>query len=327
MRTVVFSSHPYDRPFLLQAAGREHDLIFYENKLDANSASLAQGAEAIALFTSDQADAVVLGQLHALGVRFICLRSVGYDHVNLSRARELGIRVANVPEYSPYAIAEHTVALLMALNRKIVLAQKLMDLNDYRLDLLTGFDLHGKTVGIIGTGRTGAAFASIMKGFGCKLLGYDPAQDPALIAEGLQYVELPELYGRSDVISLHCPLNPQTHYLLNSKAFAAMKPGVTILNTARGGIIDTAALIGAIEAGIVGLAGLDVYEKEKDFFFENFSGSRINDPLYLRLRSFPNVLITGHQAFLTREALEGIAGTTARNLDQFASGQACDNEL
>lgn len=327
MRVIVYSTHDFDRPYLERAAGLKHTLVFHSDRLNAETAVLAKGAEAVALFTSDQANAEVLEKLHGLGIRYICLRSVGYDHIALDKARLLGIRVANIPEYSPYSVAEHAAALLLALNRKLILGQKLMDVCDYRLDMLVGFDLHGKTAGIIGTGKIGSAFARIMHGFGCRLLGFDPQPDKDLRNLGLDYVGLEELYAQSDIISVHCPLNDQTLHLLDENAFRKMKKGIALLNTSRGKIIDTEALLDALDNGTVALAGLDVYEKEKEFFFENLCGRKNKDDAFVRLRSYPNVLITGHQAFLTREALDAIARVTVQNLDNWAAGNVCDNEL
>lgn len=327
MKVVIYSSHGFDRPYLETALSPKYESVFFEEKLDLHTAQYADGAGAVALFTSDTANAAILEQLHTLGIKYIALRSAGYDHVDLVKAKQLNIRVANVPAYSPYSVAEHAVAMLMAVNRKIVLSQKLMDIGDYRLDLLTGFDLFGKTVGVIGTGNIGAAFARIMLGFGCTVLANDPSKNEALQNLGLQYVSLDEMYARADVISVHCPLNEHTSYLLSGEAFDKMKKGVTIVNTSRGKIIDTAALIKALDAGIVQAAALDVYEFEKAFFFHDLRGQRLQDELFLRLRSYPNVLITGHQAFLTKEALAGIAATTAGNLDSWGSAGSSENDL
>jgi D-lactate dehydrogenase len=269
-----------------------------------------------------------LGSLFDIGVRYVCLRSVGYDHVDVEKAKHLGMKVANVPEYSPYSVAEHAAALLLAVNRKIVLGQKLMDIGDYRIDALKGFDLHGKTVGIIGTGKIGRAFAQIMNGFGCNLLAYDPVPDHTLQSLiNITYVSLKELYKYSDVISIHCPLNVNTKHLICKEAFACMKKGITLINTARGAIIDTMALIDALDEGTVGFAGLDVYENEKRFFFEDVRYQKNGDDLFIQLRSYPNVLVTGHQAFLTHEALTGIAETTVSNLNEWAERGYCKNDL
>jgi D-lactate dehydrogenase len=250
-----------------------------------------------------------------VGVRFISLRSVGFDHVDLIKAAEYGIEVANVPAYSPYAVAEHAVAMLMTLNRKFVLSRSLMHEQDFRLNGLTGFDVHGKTVGIIGTGRIGMAFAKIMKGFGATLLGHDPVVNPEGLTVGVDYVSLEKLLKVSDIISLHCPLNEKTKYLLSNPQFNLIKKGCIIINTSRGGLVQTKDLIDAIESGRLGGACLDVYENEKGLFFEDHRNMIIGDSVYVKLSKLPNVLITGHQAFLTSEALRGIADTTIFNID------------
>jgi D-lactate dehydrogenase len=328
MKTLVYSIHGFLKPFLVKAAVGKHELGFTEQPLNESTANLAKGFEAVALFTSDNASAEVLEKLNECGVKFIALRSVGYDHVDLAKAKSLGIKVANVPAYSPYSIAEHTVALLMALNRKIVLGQQLIRQNDFRLDELVGFDLHGKTVGIVGTGKIGSAFAKIMYGFGCKLLAYDIEVNEALIKETqIEYVSFENVCKQSDVISINCPLNADTKYMFNKSTFSMMKKGVVFLNTARGGIVNTKDLMEALDNGIVSYAGLDVYEHEKPIFFYNHSDKKIEDELFEKLRSYPTILITGHQAFLTNEALQGIAETTIANLDSWASRTANENDL
>lgn len=328
MRTLVYSSHGFDKPFLEAKADNKHLLSFTEQHLNADTIALAKGFEAVALFTSDNASAGILDELYLCGVRYIALRSAGYDHVDLIKAKQLGIRVANVPAYSPYAIAEHAVALLMAINRRLILGWQLMQQNDFRLDKLVGSDLHGKTVGIIGTGKIGMAFANIMNGFGCKIIAYDVEQNPELVSQAeVTYVPLNEVLQLSDIISVHCPLNKATTYLFDKNAFEKMKKGVLFINTARGGIVNTVDLIDALDKGIVGAAGLDVYENEKPIFFQDHSASAIKDELFQKLRSYPNVFITGHQAFLTNEALEGIAKTTIENLDMWSKNSVSDNEI
>jgi D-lactate dehydrogenase len=328
MKILVYSIHRFDKPFLVKAAVGKHELVFTEQPLNESTANLAKGFEAVALFTSDNASAAVLEKLNECGVKFIALRSVGYDHVDLAKAKSLGIKVANVPAYSPYAIAEHTVALLMALNRKIVLGQQLIRQNDFRLDELVGFDLHGKTVGIVGTGKIGSVFAKIMFGFGSKLLAYDIEVNEALIKETqIEYVSFENVCKQSDVISINCPLNADTKYMFNKSTFSMMKKGVVFLNTARGGIVNTKDLMEALDNGIVSYAGLDVYEHEKPIFFYNHSDKKIEDELFEKLRSYPTVLITGHQAFLTNEALEGIASTTMNNIDQWSKKGKSINDI
>ncbi len=328
MKTLVYSIHGFDKPFLEKAAQGKHELVFTEQPLNETTANLTNGFDAVALFTSDNASEEVLEKLYDSGVKFIALRSVGYDHVDIAKAKQLGIKVANVPEYSPYAIAEHAVALIMALNRKILLSQKLMNKNDFRLDQLIGFDLHGKTIGIVGTGKIGAAFTKIMHGFGCKLIAYDIEENQELIHQtNISYTSLSELCKSSDVISVNCPLNTETKYLFNKSTFSQMKKGVVFINTARGGIVNTIDLIEALDSGTVAAAGLDVYENEKPIFFYDHIDSQINDAIFQKLRSYPNVLLTGHQAFLTNEALQGIADTTIANLDGWSNNQISKNEL
>ena len=328
MKTLVYSTRAYDQSFLEKAALTKHELVFTEQALNKETAKLAKGFEAISLFTSDNASEEVLAVLSGGGVKYIALRTAGYDHVDLVKAKSLGIKVARVSAYSPYAIAEQAVALLMALNRKIVLGQELMNKGDYRLDQLVGFDLKGKTVGIIGTGKIGSAFAKIMNGFGCNLLAYDIDINMELIGKtNIKYTSLEDLCAQSDVISLHCPLNTAKKYLFNKTIFSQMKKGVFFINTSRGGIVNTADLIEALNNKTVAAAGLDVYENEKPIFFSDHSQEKIKDDLFLKLRACKNVLITGHQAFLTNEALSAIANTTVENLTAWTKGEASLNEL
>ena len=318
MRVAVFSTRPYDRLFLdrANAAGR-HSLEFHTSGLESASAILANGALAVCAFVNDRLDADVLQRLHADGVRLLALRSAGFNHVDLATAAALGIAVGRVPEYSPHAVAEHTVALLLALNRRIHRAYNRVREGNFSLEGLLGFDMHGRIVGVVGTGKIGECFARIMAGFGCRLLGVDPQPNPACVALGMRYVEMPELLASSDVISLHCPLTPHTRHLINADALSRMKPGAMLLNTSRGAIVDTHALIAALKAGTLGNLGLDVYEEEADLFFRDLSDEVLQDDVFARLLTFPNVLITGHQAFFTEEALTAIAQTTVANLDAF----------
>ena len=327
MKTLVFSCYSFDQPFLEKAALNKHDLTFTKEALGLANVELAAGYDAIALRSSDDASAPVLERLVDLGVRFIALRTVGYDNVDLEVAERLSIRVAHVPEYSPYAIAEHGVAMLLMLNRKLYEAQLLIQMQDFRLDSLVGFDLHGKTVGIIGVGNIGFAFAKIMNGFGCKLLAHDPEKHPKSTGIGLEYVSKKELLRKSDIISLNCPLNEHTRYLIDFEEFAMMKKGAILINTARGGVVNTRALIENLKTGHIGGACLDVYEREKGLFFSDHRNTIIQDEMYHILRSFKNVLMTGHQAFLTKEALQGMATTTIANLDAWEAGGTSENEL
>lgn len=328
MKTLIYSIHGFDKSFLKKSAVGKHELVYTEKRLNASTAHLAKGYEAIAVFSSDIASAEVLEQLKEYGVNYIATRSVGYDHIDLEKAKELGIKVANVPSYSPYAIAEHAVTLLMTINRKIRLSQSLMQQNDFRLDQLIGFDIHGKTIGIVGTGKIGEAFARIMHGFGCQLLAYDIEENKDLIrTTGIQYVSLEEVCKAADVISVSCPLNKATRYLFNKTVFAHMKKGVVFINTARGGIVNTTDLLDALDQGIVSSAGLDVYEQEKPIFFNDLTQQTIEDELFERLRNHPQVLLTGHQAFLTNEALQGISDTTVCNLTEWERDGRSENDL
>lgn len=328
MKTLVYSIQGFDKPFIEKANAKQHELVYTQQALGEETAHLAEGFDAVALISADNAPATVIEQLHGFGVRYIALRSAGYDHVDLKKAKELGIKVANVPAYSPYAIAEHSVALLMALNRKIVRGQELMRNNDFRLDELVGFDLNKKTVGVVGTGKIGAAFVRIMHGFGCKILAYDIAKDQQLIERyDLEYTSLETLCKNADVISLSCPLNEATKYLFNKSTFSQMKRGVFFINTARGGIVNTRDLMWALDEGIVAAAGLDVYEYEKPIFFHDHRDSAMTDEVFEQLRAYPNVLITGHQAFVTNEALEGIASTSIQNLNQWTQTGLAENEV
>jgi D-lactate dehydrogenase len=328
MKILVYNAHRFEKTFLEAAAAGQHELDYVVYPLDEHTAKDSKGFEAIMIFTSCNASAKVLDLLQANGVRFIALRCTGHDNIDLISAKKLGIKVANVPSYSPYAIAEHAVALLMALNRKIVLGQQLMKKNDFSLDELIGFDLHGKTVGIVGTGRIGSAFAHIMKGFGCHLLAYDLAENKDLVAQtGIQYVSLEEVCRQSDVISIHCPLTNENKNVFDQRLFSVMKKGVFFINTARGSLVNTKDLAEALANGIIGGAGLDVYEKERDIFFRNHLNTVIVDDLFHKLRSFSNVLITGHQAFLTKEALTNIAETTLHTMDSWQKTGKADYDL
>lgn len=328
MKVKVYSIHGFDKPFIEKANNGKHELLFSELALTIDTVNMAIGCQGIAIFTSDKASANILEKLHELGIRYIALRSVGYDHVDLEKAKELQIKIANVPAYSPYAIAEHAVALILALNRKILQGNALFMKNDFRLDSLVGFDLHGKTIGVIGTGKIGVAFAKIMFGFGCKILAYDIDENQSLKSEiSIQYVALTDLCSKSDVISICCPMNACTKYMFNKELFSIMKKGAYIINTARGGIINSLDLLDALDNGTVAAAGLDVYENEKPLYFKDKQGQKIEDTTFLALQNHPKVLMTGHQAFLTNEALTGIATTTIQNLDNWEKTGVCINEI
>ena len=329
MDIAMFDTHPYDRDsFEAALAGFAHRIAFLEPRLTYETATLAHGHEAICAFVNDRLDERALGVLREGGTRLVALRSAGYNNVDLAAAARLGIPIVRVPEYSPFAVAEHAVALVLALNRKIHRAYARVREWNFSLDGLVGFDLHGKTVGIVGTGRIGRATAGIFHGFGCRVLGYDPRPDPALASDlGVRYVTLPELYRESDVISLHVPLTPGTRHMIDGPALAAMKPGAVLVNTGRGALIDSRALITSLKKGHLGAAGLDVYEEEEGVFFQDLSNRVLQDDVLARLLTFPNVLVTSHQAFLTREALGNIARVTLENVSAFEKGEPLRNEV
>ena len=327
MKVAVFSTKPYDERFLGAAAAEtDLDVEFFEAHLDVRSAPLARGHDAVCAFVNDDLSAPVLEQLEELGVKIVALRSAGFNHVDLEAARGHGLAVVRVPAYSPTSVAEHTIALILALNRKIHRAYNRVREANFALEGLLGFDLAGRTVGVVGTGRIGLAVANILHGFGCTVIGYDRFPNPEA-AEGLEYVDVEELVSRSDIITLHTPLTAETHHMVNADAIAAMKDGVMLINTSRGGLIDTSAVIAGLKSAKIGSLGLDVYEEEEDLFFNDLSNQVLQDDLFSRLLTFPNVLITGHQAFFTEEALTAIAATTVNNLVAFAAGETSGNEL
>ncbi len=320
--TAVFDTKPYDREPLLQAAeGSEIGWRFLEFRLTRETAPLARGAQAVCVFVNDQVDRACLELLVAEGVKLVALRCTGFNNVDLEAAKGLGVAVTRVPVYSPYAVAEHAVALLLTLNRKIHRAfNRVRELN-FSLSGLVGFDLHGKTAGIVGTGKIGRIVAQSLGGMGMEVVAYDPFPNADWAGSaGVKYVDAPTLARISDVISLHVPLTPETKHLIRRETLDLMKPGVILINVSRGGLIDTAALIQALKSGKLGGVALDVYEEEEGIFFEDLSGQVLQDDELARLLTFPNVLITSHQAFLTREALADIAGTTVANLKALGAG-------
>jgi D-lactate dehydrogenase len=327
MKVLVYDSHSYDQTFLNAANQERHELIYTATQLDAQTTALAAGYDAVCLFVNDHATAEVLERLHAAGVRMIAQRSTGYNNIDLEAAKRLGIAVMRVAYYSPYSVAEHAVALLMTLNRRIHRAFNRTREFNFRLAGLMGRDIHGSTVGVVGTGKIGAIFATIMKGFGCELLGYDVRENPECVALGVQYTSLDDLLARSDIVSLHVPLMKETRHLINAETLAKMKPSAFLINTSRGGLIDTEALIEAVQHNRLAGVGLDVYEEEEGKFFRDLSDRPMSDALLARLMTFPNVLVTGHQAFFTENAYTTIAETTIQNLSDFAEGRANDNTL
>ncbi len=318
MHVAVFSTQPYDARFLERANAGVHTLGFFEARLAPETVPLAAGADAVCAFVNDDLGAEVLRALAQRRVRLVALRCAGFNQVDLRTAADLGITVARVPAYSPHAVAEHTLALILALDRKIHRAYNRVREGNFALDGLLGFDLAFKTVGVVGTGEIGRVVARILRGFDCTVLAHDPQPDPALQAAGVRYVEIAELLAASDVVTLHCPLTPATRHLVDDAALARMKPGAMLINTSRGGLVDTRALVRALKSGRLGSLGLDVYEEEADLFFQDLSSRIIPDDLFARLLTFPNVLVTGHQAFFTEEALTAIAETTIANVTAFA---------
>lgn len=329
MKIAFFNSHAYEKiTFKLANKEKYHDIVFISERLTEETAPLAQGFRCICAHVNDQLNAKTLKTLKNVGVQLIALRSAGFNHVDLSAAKELDLKVVRVPEYSPYAIAEHAVAMILSLNRKTHKAYNKVRVGDFSLDDLVGFDLHGKTVGIVGTGKIGSALANIMIGFDCRVLLNDIKHDPDLEKNShCQYTDLDFLFKESDIISLNIPLNAETHYLINEKSLSQMKKGVMLINTGRGGLIDTKTLIKFLDSGHIGYAGLDVYENEAEIFFQDHSEEIIKDEMLARLLTMPNVLITGHQAFLTNEALGNIADTTLMNVLDFEQGLPLKNEV
>ena len=328
MRVAVYSSRPHDEKYLTEA-NREagHDLVFLEARLKPRTAKLADGFDAVCAFVNDDVSEPVLEGLAEVGIKHIALRSAGFNHVDLAAAGRLGFTVARVPAYSPHAVAEHTVAIILALNRQIHKAYTRVRDGNFALDGLLGFDIYGRTVGIAGTGKIGERVAVIMSGFGCRILAVDPYPNPVCVELGVEYVGLDTLFAESDIVSLHTPLTPETHHIVDQDSIAMMKDGVMIVNTSRGALVDTVAVIEGLKSGKVGYLGLDVYEEEGDLFFENLSDRIITDDVFSRLLTFPNVIITGHQAFFTVDAITAIADTTIQNLTAFEQGVASGNEL
>ncbi|WP_380178130.1 2-hydroxyacid dehydrogenase [Kalamiella sp. sgz302252] len=328
MKLAVYSTKQYDRKYLEQVnESYGFELEFFDFLLTAKTAKTATGCDGVCIFVNDDGGREVLEELAALGIKFVALRCAGFNNVDLDAAKELGLQVVRVPAYSPEAVAEHAVGLMMTLNRRIHRAyQRTRDAN-FSLEGLIGFNMHGRTAGIIGTGKIGIATLRILKGFGMRLLAFDPYPNPQALELGASYVDIKTLFKEADVISLHCPLTPENNHLLNMAAFRQMKDGVMIINTSRGGLIDSQAAIDALKMQKIGSLGMDVYENERDLFFEDKSNDVIQDDIFRRLSACHNVLFTGHQAFLTAEALTSIATTTLQNLRQLEKGEPCGNEL
>jgi D-lactate dehydrogenase len=328
MNTTFFSTQAVERSYLHQANADRHQLQLLDARLGANSVAMAQGSSAVSVFTVDMVSAPILEQLCKHGVHYLLLRATGSENIDLAAAHRLGVRVANIPDYSPHATAEYTVALVLALCRHLRQAGLQLRANDFSLSDLVGFDLYGKTVGILGVGRIGAAVARILHGFGCIVLGHDVnADEDRLHEDWLRYVPLAELCAQADIITVHTPLTDQTQHLINDQLLAQMKRGVLLINTGRGGVLDTEAALRALETGQLGFLGLDVYEREEGLFFARHCLDQLRDKTFERLLTFPNVLVTGHQAYLTREALTNIADATMACLDAWGQGRAAEYEL
>ncbi len=321
MRVAVFSTKRYERPFLDEANEGRHELVYLDEALTARTVALAKGCTGACLFVNDGGSGEVLRALAAGGTRLVALRSAGFNHVDVHAAEELGLTVARAPKYSPHAVAEHTVGLMLTLNRKFHRAYARVREQNFALDGLMGFDMRGKTVGVVGTGNIGVVVCRILMGFGCRVLAADPDVSEEARGLGVEFVGLEALLERSDIVTLHCPLTPGTRHLIDGGALARMKAGAMLINTSRGAVVDTRALIAALKSGRLGSLGLDVYEEEGDLFFRDLSEEVIGDDVFVRLMTFPNVLITAHQAFFTREAMREIARTTVRNVTGFEEGQ------
>ena len=328
MKLAVYSTKQYDKKYLDHVNERfGFDIEYFDFLLTERTAINAVNCEAVCIFVNDDASRPVLEILHAQGVKIIALRCAGFNNVDLDAAKELGMKVVRVPAYSPEAVAEHAGGIMMTLNRRIHRAyQRTRDAN-FSLEGLIGFNMHGRTAGVIGTGKIGIATLRILKGFGMRLLAFDPYPNPQALDLGAEYVDIKTLFKESDVITLHCPLTPENHHLLDAAAFSQMKDGVMIINTSRGGLVDSQAAIDALKQQKIGSLGMDVYENERDLFFEDKSNDVIQDDVFRRLSACHNVLFTGHQAFLTAEALTAISETTLSNLQQLQKGEACPNEV
>ena len=328
MKIAFFSAKLYDREFFdADSLSKKHPITYFEMPLNKDTASFTKGFGAICAFVNDKIDAETVQVLATNGIKLIVLRCAGFNNIDLKATQQNGIKVFRVPAYSPEAIAEHAVALILTLNRKTHKAYNRIRDNNFSLEKLTGFNLFEKTVGVVGTGKTGAAFCKIMLGFGCKVIAFDIVENESLKKLGVSYQSFNELLKTSDVISLHCPLNPQTQHLINEVAFAKMKDGVMLINTSRGAVVDTKEAIKVLKSNKLGYLGIDVYEQEENLFFKDLSESIIQDDVIARLLSFPNVLITAHQGFFTQEALTQIANITLQNVQDFEDGITTDNEI
>jgi D-lactate dehydrogenase len=326
MKIAFFSAKTYDREFF-DRHNTHHEIIYFEAPLTEQTAELAKGCKAICAFVNDKITAKVIAVLKHNGIELIALRSAGFNNADIAAANASGIKVVRVPAYSLHAVAEHALALILTLNRKTHKAYNRVREGNFSLERLTGFDLFEKTVGVIGTGKIGQVFCKIMLGLGCKVLAFDVIANKDMEAAGVEYLPLADIFKEADIVSLHCPLNEQTHHIINAQTIAMMKTGLMLINTSRGALIDTPAAIEGLKTGHIGYLGLDVYEQEETLFFKDLSENIIQDDDIMRLLSFPNVLITAHQGFFTQEALTEIAKTTLTNLDEFEEGKTLKNRV
>jgi len=327
-KIAVYSAKPYDKSFLTEASkGHDLEFHFFEDSLSEDMASMLREFEVLCLFVNDVVNRSIIEKLSSNNVKLIALRCAGFNNVDLKAASEYGIKIARVPAYSPYAVAEHTLAMILTLNRKTHRAYNRVRESNFSLNGLMGFDLNGKTVGVIGTGKIGQVFCKIMQGLNCRVIAYDPYPNENMQEIGIEYHSLEALFNQSDILSLQCPLSSETRHLINSESISKMKDGVMIINTSRGGLIDTEALVKGLKSGKIGFLGIDVYEQEENIFFNDLSDQIIQDDLIMRLITFPNVLITSHQAFFTENAMKNIAETTVMNINQFLKGDELENEV
>jgi D-lactate dehydrogenase len=326
MQIGFFSTKSYDKQYF-DACNKDEKIIYIETQLNEQTVALAEGCDAVCAFVNDVLNKKVISELARLNIKLIAMRCAGYNNVDLEAAQKHGISVVRVPAYSPYAVAEHALALIMTLNRKTHKAYNRVREGNFSLEKLTGFDLYGKTVGVIGTGKIGQIFCDIMQGMGCRVLAFDIIANKELVAKGVEYLPLIDLLPQCDIISLHCPLSEQTHHIINEETLGMMKQGSMLINTSRGALVDTKAAIEALKTGQLGYLGIDVYEQEEKLFFTDWSEAVIQDDVIMRLMSFPNVLITAHQAFFTEEALEQIAEVTLNNIKAWETGKELANKV
>jgi D-lactate dehydrogenase len=328
MKIAFYSAKTYEKSFFDKSnKDFNFEIQYIDSPLKKETTFFSKDHDAVCIFVNDLAKASVIKDLKNNGIRTILLRCAGFNNVDIPAAEDSGIKVLRVPAYSPYSVAEHTIALILTLNRKTHRAYNRVKEGNFALNGLMGFDLHGKIVGLIGLGKIGKVTAQILKGFGCTVLGFDVNQDPECEQIGIQYKNLDQIFEQSDIVSLHCPLTPKTHHLINSKSLSKMKDGVMLINTSRGALIDSKAVINGLKSGKIGYLGLDVYEEEADLFFQDLSDRVIQDDVFMRLLSFPNVLITGHQAFFTENAMTNIADITLQNLQELKDGKTPQNEV